>query len=293
MTSPFAPARTTAPQPRVPHDDEPSLLDERRIADDNATELLRTMAVLPARHPSREALREQVIEVWLPLAYNLANRFANRGEPLDDIIQTATIGLIKAIDKFDAGRGLEFTAYAVPTIIGEIKRHFRDRTWDLRVPRRIQELRMTISNARNALVQELGREPTLSDIAERLDLTEEEVLEGYEGTRAYNAVSLQAPAQAEDQQGTVLGDLLGEEDHGYEIAELRIALTPALSRLDERTQRILMLRFYGNLTQTQIAEQVGISQMHVSRLLAKALSTLHDELADTSLTTPDPAAAAE
>ena len=292
MTSPFAATRTTAPQPRTPDDDR-SLLDERQIADDNATELLRTMAALPARHPSRPAMREQVIETWLPLAYNLANRFANRGEPLDDIIQTATIGLIKAIDKFDPSRSVEFTAYAVPTVIGEIKRHFRDRTWDLRVPRRIQELRLAITGARNALVQELGREPTVSDIATRLDVSEEEVLEGYEGTRAYNAVSLQAPAQTASQPGTALGDLLGEEDHGYEVAELRIALTPALSRLDERTQRILMLRFYGNMTQSQIAEQIGISQMHVSRLLAKALSTLHDELDDEAFTTPDPVDVAE
>jgi RNA polymerase sigma-B factor len=284
MTSPLAATRLTVPQPRTSDSDDRSLLDERQMADDNAAELLRTMAALPARHPSRPALREQAIEAWLPLAYNLANRFANRGEPLDDIVQTATIGLIKAIDKYDPSRGVEFTAYAVPTVIGEIKRHFRDRTWDVRVPRRIQELRLTIVAARNNLMQELSREPTIADIAEFLQLTEQEVLEGYEGTRAYNAVSLQTPALGADQQGTSLGDLIGSEDQGYAIAEMRVSLTPALSRLDERTQRILMLRFYGNLTQSQIAEQIGISQMHVSRLLAKALSTLHDELDGASFT---------
>ena len=254
-----------------------ALLDERRLADDSAAELLRTMAALPPAHPSRRMLRDQAIEAWLPLAHNLANRFANRGEPLDDIIQTATIGLIKAIDKFDPSRGVDFTAYAVPTVVGEIKRHFRDRTWDVRVPRRLQELRLTIVEAKSKLMQELGREPSTADIAQHLGMTVEEVQEGLEGTRAYNAVSLQTPTQHDD-RGAMLGDLIGEEDQGYEIAELRTALSPALSRLDERAQRILMLRFYGNMTQSQIAEQVGISQMHVSRLLAKALATLQHEL---------------
>ena len=280
MTTAFVSTRTT-PNPRTSHEPvDNSVLEERRLADDSATELLRTLSVLPARHPSYPTLREEAIEAWLPLAYNLASRFANRGEPLDDIIQTATIGLIKAIDKFDPHRGVEFTAYAVPTIVGEIKRHFRDRTWDVRVPRRIQELRLTIVEAKSTLMQSLGREPTVADLAEHLGISAEEVIEGCEGTRAYNAVSLQAPAQHTDQQGTALGDLLGAEDQGFEVAELRLALTPALSRLDERTQRILMLRFYGNMTQSQIAEQIGISQMHVSRMLAKALATLHDELDD-------------
>ena len=253
------------------------VLEDRRIADHDATELLRTLSVLPADHPSRPSMREQAIEAWLPLAQHLAHRFSGRGEPVDDLIQTATVGLIKAVDKYDPQRGVEFAAYAVPTIVGEIKRHFRDRTWDVRVPRRLQELRLVISEAAGTLAQDLGRSPTVADLATRLSISEEEVIEGLEGARAYHAVSLQSPAPTGD-RGTELGDLLGEEDGELELAELRVALAPAMATLDEREQRILLMRFYGNMTQSQIAERVGISQMHVSRLLARALAALRGEL---------------
>ncbi|HZN17283.1 MAG TPA: RNA polymerase sigma factor SigF [Micromonosporaceae bacterium] len=245
--------------------------------DNGANELLRTLAALPRHHPSREALREQAIEAWMPLAQHLANRFGGRGEPVDDLIQTATVGLIKAVDKFDPARGVDFAAYAVPTIVGEIKRHFRDHTWDVRVPRRLQELRVNISEATSDLMQQLRRAPTVADLAEHLDLPETEILAGVEGARAYNAVSLQTPAPTGD-RGTELGDLIGEEDADLELAELRLSLGPAMAMLGEREQRILMLRFFGNMTQSQIAEQVGISQMHVSRLLARSLSALREEL---------------
>ena len=245
---------------------------------ESATDLLTALSALPARHPSRRALRDQVIEAFLPLAHHLANRFGGRGEPIEDLVQTATVGLIKAVDKFDPNRGVAFAAYAIPTVIGEIKRHFRDRTWDIRVPRRLQELRLDISEATSTLLQDLGRSPTVSDIARHLDISEEQVLEGLEGARAYNAVSLSARSNDGD-QSTELGDLIGTEDRAYEMAELRIALGPAMATLDEREQRILTLRFYGNLTQSQIAEQVGISQMHVSRLLARALAKLRGRLA--------------
>lgn len=256
------------------------ILEERRVADHDATQLLRTLAALPDNHPSRPTMRDQAIEAWLPLAQHLAHRFSGRGEPVEDLIQTATVGLIKAVDKYDPMRGVEFAAYAVPTIVGEIKRHFRDRTWDVRVPRRLQELRLVIGEAAGTLAQQLGRSPTVADLAAHLKLTEEEVIEGLEGARAYHAVSLQTPAPTGD-RGTELGDLLGSEDGALELAELRVALAPALATLNEREQRILLMRFYGNMTQSQIAERVGISQMHVSRLLARALATLRLELAGT------------
>jgi RNA polymerase sigma-B factor len=251
-------------------------LDERKLSE-SAGDLLAAMAALPVHHPSRAALRDRVIESFLPLAQHLANRFGGRGEPIEDLVQTATVGLIKSVDKFDPSRGVEFAAYAIPTIIGEIKRHFRDRTWDIRVPRRLQELRLSLSEATSALLQDLGRSPTVADLATHLGISEEEVLEGLEGARAYNAVSLSTPATDGD-RSTELGDLLGAEDNEFELTELRVALGPALAALDEREQRILTLRFYGNLTQSQIADQVGVSQMHVSRLLARALSKLRGQL---------------
>lgn len=248
---------------------------DNRIAD-SSSELLATMAALPPNHPSRAELRDRAIEAWLPLAKHLAGRFAGRGEPMDDLVQTATVGLIKSVDRFDPSRGVDFAGYAIPTILGEIKRHFRDRTWHVRVPRRLQEMRLSIAEATTVLTQGLGRSPTVSDIAGQLGVTEEEVLEGLEGARAYTATSLSTPTAQES--GMELGDTLGAEDPEYALAELRVALGPALATLDAREQRILTLRFYGNLTQTQIAEQVGVSQMHVSRLLTKALGKLRGQL---------------
>ena len=241
-----------------------------------AAELLGAMADLPHDHPSRAALRDRAIEAWLPLARHLAHRYSGRGEPTDDLIQTATVGLIKAVDKFDPERGVDFAGYAIPTIIGEIKRHFRDRTWSVRVPRRLQELRLAITDANATLTHTLGRSPTVPDIAVHLGVTEDEVLEGLEGARAYNATSLSTPISGDG--STELGDTLGGDDREYELAELRVALGPALATLDEREQRILTLRFYGNLTQSQIAQKLGISQMHVSRLLTKAFGKLRGQL---------------
>ncbi|WP_422774339.1 SigB/SigF/SigG family RNA polymerase sigma factor [Plantactinospora sp. WMMC1484] len=247
---------------------------------DTATDLLLAMTALPTHHPDRPTLRDKAIEAWLPLAHHLAHRYSGRGEPTDDLTQTAAVGLIKAIDKYDPTRGVDFAGYAIPTIIGELKRHFRDRTWDIRVPRRLQELRLAISEANSTLLQTLGRSPTITDIATHLNLTEEEILEGLEGARAYNAVSLSTPT-GDGERTTELGDLLGSDDNQYELAELRVALGPALATLDEREQKILTLRFYGNLTQSQIAEQIGVSQMHISRLLTRALTKLRGQLADT------------
>ena len=187
----------------------------------------------------------------------------------------------KAIDRFELSRGVEFPTFAMPTIIGEIKRFFRDTSWSVRVPRRLQELRLSITEANATLTHSLGRSPTVADIATHLGVTEEDVLEGLEGARAYNATSLSTPISADG--STELGDTLGGEDHEYELAETRVALGPALAALDEREQKILTLRFYGNLTQSQIADQIGISQMHVSRLLTKALTKLRTQLDSSTL----------
>jgi RNA polymerase sigma-B factor len=248
----------------------------RRSGTDDAGELLEAMAAVPAGHPSRPAMRERAIEAWLPLARHLAGRYAGRGEPTDDLVQIATVGLIKAVDRFDPAFGVDFAGFAIPTIIGEIKRHFRDRTWAIRVPRRLQELRLAITAANSELTHTLGRSPTVADIAAHLRVTEEDILEGLEGARAYSATSLSTPV-GPDGAGE-LGDTLGAEDHEYELAEARIALGPALASLDEREQRILTLRFYGNLSQTEIAEQIGISQMHVSRLISRSLVKLRRRL---------------
>jgi len=245
--------------------------------DEQAVGLLRKLARLPEQAPQRAQLRCRAIEAWLPLAKHLAQRFHGRGEPLDDLVQIATVGLIKAIDRFDPEYGNDFAAYAVPTIVGEIKRHFRDRTWDIRVPRRLQELKLDINEATATLSQRLGRSPTIADIADYLQRCEEDIIEGLEGARAYSAVSLQTLVGA-GIDGTELGDLFGQDDPDLALAEFRASLGPALDALSTREQRIIILRFFGNLTQTQIADRIGISQMHVSRLLARSLATLRGQL---------------
>lgn len=246
---------------------------------DVATDLLRTLARLPESHPDRATLRDRAIEQLLPLAQHLARRFRERGEPYDDLVQTATLGLIKAVDRFDPDHGTDFAGFAVPTIIGEIKRHFRDRTWAVRVPRRLQELRLTINEANATLTHDLGRSPTVAQVAAHLGISEEDVLEGMEGARAYKAASLSRPI-SDDAEGTALGDLLGDDDPGYATVEARTTLAKALRTLPEREREIVLLRYCGNLTQQQIADRVGISQMHVSRLLARTLTRLRDELGD-------------
>jgi RNA polymerase sigma-B factor len=247
--------------------------------DPSAGELLRQLHALPAGHPRRAAIRDRAITAWLPLARHLARRFDGRGEQLDDLTQIATIGLIKAVDRFDPGYGNDFASYAVPTVVGEIKRHFRDHTWDVRVPRRLQELKLDINNATAALAQSLGRSPTVADLAAYLKRSEEEIIEGLDSARAYSAVSLQSLVGT-GEDGTELGDLFGAEDPELRIAELRTSLGPALAGLPPREQQIVVLRFFGNLTQTQIAERVGVSQMHVSRLLTKSLAVLRGNLAN-------------
>jgi RNA polymerase sigma-B factor len=249
-----------------------------RVTDDDrrAGELITALAALPAEHPARFSLRHQAIQAWAPMAKRLARRYAGRGESLDDLTQTAMIGLIKAVDRFDPGHGADFVAYAIPTVLGELRRYFRDHAWSIRVPRRLQEMRMAINDANSVLVHSLGHLPTVAEIAAYLKVSEEAVLEGLEGALAYSTASLSAPANAE---GThELGDSLGSDEHGYELTEAQLALEPALRRLNDRDRRILTLRFYGNQTQTEIAEQIGVSQMHISRIIARALATLREDL---------------
>jgi RNA polymerase sigma-B factor len=245
-------------------------------AGDVASELIAALAALPAAHPSRAALRRQAITAWQPMAERLARRYAGRGESADDLRQTAMIGLIKAVDRFDPERGSDFVGYALPTILGELRRHFRDRTWSMRVPRKLQEMRMAINEANGVLAHRLGRAPTVADIAAHLGATEEEVVEGLEGARAYRASSLSTPLG--DGGSLELVDTIGVEEDGYEGTEAHLALGSAMASLTERERRIVTLRFYGNQTQAQIAEQFGVSQMHISRLLTKALGTLRRQL---------------
>ena len=233
---------------------------------EESRELLQLLASLPADDPRRDDVRDRLVRLHLPLVEHLARRFRNRGEPHDDLVQVATIGLIKAVDRYDPDRGVEFSTYATPTIVGEIKRWFRDKGWAVRVPRRLQELRLAIGTASAALTQDLGRSPTVAELAEKVGASEDEILEGLESAAAYSTLSLDAPDSLEQEAPSVLEALEGVEN--------REALKPLLSRLSDRERRILLLRFFAGMTQSQIATEIGISQMHVSRLLARTLAKL-------------------
>ncbi|WP_225447316.1 RNA polymerase sigma factor SigF [Streptacidiphilus sp. PB12-B1b] len=287
-----APARAAGPDADVEHADtehaaaqEPHiwgggrpLTAPRHGAPDReaARALFVQLAALPRESPERVELRNQLVRMHIPLVEHLARRFRNRGEPLDDLTQVATIGLIKSVDRFDVDRGVEFSTYATPTIVGEIKRHFRDKGWAVRVPRRLQELRLALTTATGELSQQHGRSPTVHELAERLGISEEEVLEGLESANAYSTLSLDVPDT--DDESPAVADTLGAEDDALEGVEYRESLKPLLAQLPQREQRILVLRFFRNMTQSQIAAEVGISQMHVSRLLARTLAQLRDRL---------------
>jgi RNA polymerase sigma-B factor len=243
----------------------------------HARELFERISELPADDEERLRIRGELVELHLPLVEYLARRFRNRGEWLDDLTQVATIGLIKSIDRFDLDRGVEFSTYATPTIVGEIKRHFRDKGWAVRVPRRLQELKLALTKAIGDLAQRLGRAPTVAELAAHLQMSEEDVLEGLESANAYSTVSLDAPDSG-DEDAPAVAESLGMVDDALEGVEYRESLKPLLERLPPREKRILLLRFFGNMTQSQIATELGISQMHVSRLLAKTLAQLREGL---------------
>jgi RNA polymerase sigma-B factor len=245
--------------------------DARAATRARSRELFERLAALPADHPDRQPTRDALVELHLPLVEHLARRFRDRGEPLDDLVQVGTIGLIKAVDRFEVARGLEFSTYATPTIVGEIKRHFRDKGWAIRVPRQLQERRMALAAATERLTHDLGRAPTVSELAAALRLDDEDVLEALESAHAYSTVSIDGEGE---EDGPSLLDGLGEEDAALDGVEYRESLRPLLARLPPRERRIVLLRFFGGLTQSQIAAEVGISQMHVSRLLARSLAQL-------------------
>lgn len=249
------------------------------LSPSSSTETIDTTLPSPATAPTSSAEREQMIERHVALAVRLARRFRNRGEPMDDLRQVAVLGLIKAVDGFDPERGDDFVRYAVPTILGELRRHFRDRGWDVRVPRRCQELSAEIGSASERLTQTLFRTPTPADLAEELGTTVSEIRETMVAGQAYSSVSLHRPLH-DDEPATVIADLLADEEEGYERVETCQTLRQVLPHLPERERHILGLRFYHQMTQSEIAREVGVSQMHVSRLLTRSLEQLRERMLD-------------
>ena len=234
-----------------------------------------------AAESARLDARDGLVRLHLPLVEHCARRFRNRGEPLEDLFQVGTIGLIKSIDRFDLERGVEFSTYATPTIIGEIKRHFRDKGWAIRVPRRLQELRMQIGTTTAELTQDLGRSPTPRELAATIGCSVEEIIEGIESSNAYSTLSLDAAEDAGDEGGVSMLDMMGLDDAELEHIEIRESIKPLLEALPAREKRILLLRFFRNKTQSEIAAEIGVSQMHVSRLLTRTLDQLRASLQET------------
>jgi RNA polymerase sigma-B factor len=256
--------KTESTPEHAPGPDE-QLADERKLLERYAQD----------RDPS---VREELVERFMPLARRLAARYRGDKEPLEDLVQVASLGLVKALDRFEPERGVAFSSYAVPTILGELKRHFRDRGWSVRVPRDLQERIAKVERAAAQLPARLGRAPSVNELAERLDLDPEEVLEAMEAAQAHHAMSLDAQQAMEEGEGIAMGDRLGEEDPGYETVEYGAAIEGALSGLSTRDRMVLHLRFVEDMTQTQIADRVGVSQMHVSRILRSALAELRSNV---------------
>lgn len=247
--------------------------EDSPYADRRAEREPERLLLLRYRRDGDLAARERLIERSLPLAHSLARRYANRGEPLEDLEQVAGLGLLKALDRYDPEHGSSFLRFAAPTILGELKRHFRDKGWALRVSRDLQELALSIDRTHEPLMQSLGRPPLLSEVADALDLTTEQVLEGMEAQGIYKTASLDRPLSDEPDPIT-LGETLGEEDDGYELVDHRVALRRAWQTLSPSQREILHLRFSEDLTQREIGQRIGCSQMHVCRLLRRALERL-------------------
>ncbi|MER6349949.1 SigB/SigF/SigG family RNA polymerase sigma factor [Streptomyces sp. NPDC001595] len=261
-------SRTTTTGPATTH---------RRTHDDapETADLFARLADLPDG-PERDAVRDELVTAWLPMAHRIAGRFRDRGEAVEDLRQVAALGLVKAIDRYDPERGA-FESYAVPTITGEVKRHFRDRMWALRVPRRVQELRNKVRVARRELAQAPGtREPTVAEIAAHTGLTEEEVGAGLEALESFSTLSLDAELSG-DEDGYSLADTLGAPDSSYDIVVDRESAKECLRNLPERERAILYMRFFEDMTQSRIADRLGISQMHVSRLISRSCARVRDE----------------
>ncbi|MCT2591629.1 SigB/SigF/SigG family RNA polymerase sigma factor [Streptomyces sp. N2-109] len=230
--------------------------------------------------PERDALRQEVVRAWAPMAHRLAGRYRDRGESLEDLQQTAALGLVKAVSRYDPARGAAFESFAVPTIVGEIKRHFRDHMWDLHVPRRVQELRNQVrASSRELLLTQEGRSPSVAQIAAHSGLTQENVLLGMEAMESYSTLSLDAELPCGD-DGYSLQDTLGRPEPGFDLVVRRESVRPLLRKLPERERRILYLRFFCDMTQSRISEELGISQMHVSRLIAKSCEQICRRIED-------------
>ncbi|WP_062216392.1 RNA polymerase sigma factor SigF [Streptomyces sp. NBRC 109706] len=264
-----APEDVLASLPEIPPFDEVAPRDARELS----KSLFARMEDLEEGTHEYAYVRNTLVELNLALVKFAAARFRSRSEPMEDIIQVGTIGLIKAIDRFEADRGVEFPTFAMPTIVGEIKRFFRDTSWSVRVPRRLQELRLDLAKAGDELAQKLDRSPTVAELATRLGLSEDEIVEGMAASNAYTASSLDAQPEEDDAEGA-LADRIGYEDHGLEGIEYIESLKPLIAELTPRDRKILSLRFVANMTQSEIGEELGISQMHVSRLLARTLRKL-------------------
>ncbi|MGZ5296356.1 MAG: RNA polymerase sigma factor SigF [Actinomycetota bacterium] len=229
------------------------------------------------------AAKESIVMLFQPLTEYLARRFAGRGEALDDLIQVANLGLLGAIDRFDPSREVQFSTYAAATIVGELKRHFRDKGWTIRVPRRLQELGLRINRLLPTMSQELGRSPTIAELATRLEVDDEEVVDAMEAAQAYSTTSLDAPI---NEDGRTALEALGELDPSMERLDEWASIAPAIRDLPTRERRVLYLRFFGGLTQSEIAEEIGVSQMHVSRILAHTLRVLRGSLVPNPGTPP-------
>jgi RNA polymerase sigma-B factor len=219
-------------------------------------------------------LRSQLVERYLPLARQLARRYQRPDEPLDDLMQVASLGLVKAVDRFDASREVAFSSYAVPTILGEIKRHFRDRTWSVRVPRDLQEMALKVERGVADLTRELHRQPTIPELAKHMEISEEIALEALQAAGAYHSTSLDTPRGSDDEQGDTLGDTLGGQEDGYDRAEERATVDRLMRSITPREREVLRLRFEEDLTQAEIGEIIGVSQMQVSRVIRQAVARL-------------------
>jgi len=243
-----------------------------------ATERKRKQLLQAYKQDGDRVAREELIEDLMPLVRSLALRYTGRGEALEDLVQVGCIGLINAIDRFEPDRGVELTTYAVPTILGEIQRHFRDKAWAVHVPRSVKELNVRLTRLLDGLTAELGRSPTIEELAQAAGAEDDEVIEALESAHAYSARSLSAPL--DDESSGALAELVGADEGGYEQVEEGVVLDAGLTALDERERRIVELRFFQGLTQSQIAAEIGISQMHVSRLLRRALQTMRGRIED-------------
>jgi RNA polymerase sigma-B factor len=239
------------------------------------------VALIEAYRAGDESARDQLVDRYMPLVRSLAARYAGRGEPQEDLVQVGSIGLLLSIERFDTERGVQFTTYAVPTIVGEIQRHFRDRAWALHVPRRMKELSVRLGRAIESLTAELGRAPTIAELAQTTGAEEDEVVEALQTSEAYSTRSLSQPLGHDGPDDDTMQDILGVQDEGYAEVEDHALVEAGLGALDERERRIVELRFFDGLTQSEIAARVGISQMHVSRLLRRALHTMRGRLEET------------